>query len=112
MADLPEVTKKPYNDCPWRRRSLAGWLGPFDAEEWVLLAASEEPIACHQTIEIEGEWDTPNIRQCAGAARYRANTFKSPRDKKVAVGPRDREVFGRGTEFIAHHTKERDHADA
>jgi len=47
---LPQATPRPCNDCPWRRKSCAGWLGPF------------------------------GIKQCAGAAVYRANVCKSPRD--------------------------------
>ena len=102
--EIPPAVKQPCNDCPWRRSSAAGWLGPYDALTWVLLAGSEEPIACHQTIRESGSWD--GAFQCAGAATYRANSCKSPRDPAVAVGPTDHEnVFSNSMEFINHHER-------
>lgn len=88
---------------------MRGWLGPFSAEEWLELAHGENPIACHQTIHHaddngEGDWDDPGMRQCRGAAIFRANVCKRPRDPEVAHGPVDRDsVFGRSDEFLAHH---------
>lgn len=100
--DLPESTPRPCNDCPWRRVSAPGWLGPYDADEWVALVHSDEPIACHETIVEDEEWG--GAKQCRGAATYRANVCKSPRDPSVAVGPVDREhVFASPVEFKAHH---------
>lgn len=105
---LPKATKQPCNDCPWRRKSAPGWLGPLTAEEWRALAHSDEPIACHVTIEVEDSWTAGNVRQCAGAAQYRRNIAKRPRDEQIAVAPEvDRDtVFGVPSEFIAHHTRE------
>lgn len=100
---LPAVQPRPCNECPWRRASIPGWLGPFTADEWNSMAHGEIAVACHTTIEEEGNWDTPNIRQCAGIATFRSNVCKSPRDPEVATLPADREnVFGYG-EFVAHH---------
>lgn len=102
MTDLPESTARPCNECPWRRESWAGHLGPFTAEQWVDLAHSDTAIACHKTIKEEGEWD--GAMQCAGAAIYRANVVKRPRDPAVAVGEQDKEaVFARPYEFVEHH---------
>lgn len=109
-GSLPSGRRKPCGECPWRRRSLPGLLGPNTAEEWVALAHSEEPIACHTTIDPdacdsdgEARWTHPGIRQCAGAAIYRSNVFKSPRNPEVHRLPADPElVFVRG-EFEAHH---------
>jgi hypothetical protein len=100
---LPEVTSKPCNECPWRREHAPGWLGPLTAEEWVELAHSDEPIACHLTIQKDGEFY--GTRQCAGAAQYRTNVFKSPRDPEVATaGARDDSaIFGSAREFLVHH---------
>ena len=76
------------------------------------MAHSDSPIACHETIREAdeqgyGSWASPKIRQCKGAAIYRANVFKSPRDPQIAVGPADKElVFDdrTGTSFIEHHS--------
>jgi hypothetical protein len=113
MSDLPEATAKPCNECPWRRASFPGHLGPFTPEEWVEIVHSDAPIACHKTItEIdekgEGNWSHPQMRQCAGAGIHRTNTFKSPRDPAVFTSdePDTETVFARSTEFIAHHRRE------
>ena len=101
---LPAARPNPCGECPWRRDSLPGWLGPWTAEEWAALAHSDQPIACHTSIEVEGSWDTSGIRQCAGSAIMRANLCKSPRDPEVAVGKPNREtIFGWTDEFIEHH---------
>lgn len=66
------------------------------------MAHGEVAIACHLTIEVDGEW-AGNVKQCAGAAIYRANVCKSPRDPEIALLPQDKEkVFGFG-EFLEHH---------
>lgn len=104
MSALPDATPRPCNDCPWRRVSCAGWLGPFDAEEWIALAHSDEPIACHETIVEDDVWD--GAKQCMGAAIYRANIAKLPRNREVIVGKADREhVFSGPREFIDHHQR-------
>ena len=100
---LPVATVSPCNDCPWRRRSVAGWLGPYTAEEWVELVHSDDPIACHRTIQGDGSWQ--GALQCRGAASYRANLAKLPRDHAVVVGPHDDAVFNSPSEFLAHHQR-------
>lgn len=109
-TSLPPATPKPCDDCPWLRSSLPGWLGPFSPHEWVELAHGEQPIACHKTIkntndEGEGDWTDPAMRQCRGAAIYRTNVCKSPRDSAIAtIDAADRElVFSWRDEFIQHH---------
>lgn len=73
---------------------MPGWLGGLTAEQWVWKAQSEERIPCHTLIG----------PQCAGAAIYRSNTCKSPRDKSLLVLPADRErVFSHAMEFVAYH---------
>lgn len=108
--NLPQVQSTPCHDCPWRRDSAPGWLGPFTAEEWVMIAHSDEPIACHLTLPTDGKhrseqktWDYEGVEQCAGAAIYRTNILKLPRDPNVATLPRDTDsVFG-FDEFEQHH---------
>lgn len=106
---LPEVTKTPCNECPWRRAAWAGHLGPHTAEEWVEMAHGEGAIACHKTIraEVEADWSDEGLRQCAGAAQFRTNVFKSPRNTQIAVAAsRDTEtVFAWNDEFLDHHNR-------
>jgi len=109
---LPPATPVPCDECPWRVNSIPGYLGPFSADEWVELAMTDEPIACHKTIkEVDengiGHWNHPAMRQCAGAASFRGHVCKSPRDPQVAVGPENRDVvFEAPGPFITHHTGE------
>ena len=95
--------KTPCNDCPWRRKSLPGWLGPHDASVWLALAHSDQPIACHLTLV---EDDDSDARHCAGADVYRSNVLKRPRVLDHEQLPVDREtVFARPDEFRVHHER-------
>jgi hypothetical protein len=77
----------------------------MQAEEWVTLARSDEPIACHLTLDGDDEWE--GASQCAGAATFRANTGKLPRNPEVARGQRDTTgVFASADEFLAHHRRQ------
>lgn len=88
-----EQHTEPCHDCPWRRKSLPGWLGGSTPEDWVATAHSDQLVTCHTT----------GNQQCAGVAIYRANVckmayppnLKLPADKKV--------VFAWPTEFKEHH---------
>lgn len=101
--EYPPCVKEPCNDCPWRRDATRGWLGPYDADEWLRCAHGESAIACHQTIPEGGGWGE-NTRQCRGAAIFRANVCKSPWNPTVETGPRDtKRVFAWDDEFKAHH---------
>lgn len=108
---LPAACVKPCSDCPWRRNAAPGWLGPMSSVDWIRLAASEAPIACHQTIkevddEGSGDWGDRGIRQCAGAAIYRRNTAKLVRDPSDAMhsfSVDHESVFSRPDEFVAYH---------
>lgn len=96
-------TKQPCDECPWRRASTPGFVGPHSAHEWREAIHSDAPIACHKTITAEGE-TTTYTHQCAGAAIYRSNVHKLPRDPDVVTLPPDRErVFSRDSEFLEHH---------
>lgn len=106
--EYPEATTKPCNECPWRREAAPGHLGPHTAEEWAAAIHTEVAIACHKTIESDGEWEG-SIRQCAGAAQVRTNVHKLPMNPTVARAPEvDASVCFRDTrEFVTHHNRER-----
>lgn len=90
--------KSPCSDCPWARRSLAGWLGSATREEWLGDAHGEARIECHTLIGA----------QCAGAAIYRANVSKLPRDGSLLRLPSNPElVFADKHEFWDHHSMDR-----
>lgn len=113
MREYPEPTPEPCNECPWRRVAARGWLGPYNPHDWIKIAHSEAPIACHKTIvvtdplEQTGDWDHPKLRQCRGAGIFRANVGKLPRNPSITTGPREAEkVFDSNDEFIEHHEGE------
>lgn len=89
--------KKPCSDCPLRRDAVPGWLGGTGTpEEWAQCLHSDNPMLCHVHAGA----------QCAGAAIYRANVCKSPRDKSVLLLPQDREkVFVSPMQFVDYHKK-------
>lgn len=88
--------RKPCADCPWARKSIPGWLGNNSAQRWCEMAHGEESIDCHCTTN----------QQCAGAAIFRANIFKSVRDPRALVLPPDKgTVFSWDNEFLDHHAK-------
>lgn len=102
-GDLPPAAATPCQGCPWRRTAARGWLGPLTADEWIALVHTDAPIACHETITVSGEW-APGTLQCRGAAIFRENVCKSPRDPAVVTGPVDRRrVFAHNSEFLEHH---------
>lgn len=98
-----EAVNEPCNDCPWRRNATRGWLGPHDAERWIKIVLSDTAIACHKTIQRDKDWE--GTLQCRGAAIFRRNVGKLPRDSRVVTGPADTErIFNTPEEFIDHHT--------
>lgn len=107
----PPPTKEPCNDCPWRREATRGWLGPFDAVDWLASIHGEAAIACHQTIPEGGGW-SEQTRQCRGAAMFRAHVCKNPHNATIETGPDDREqVFATNQEFYDHHDGSLDFED-
>lgn len=89
----------PCGDCPWRRNSLRGWLGSLTSHEWLRAAHGEARIDCH----------TLRGPQCAGAATYRSNVCKRPKDAGLLLLPPDRgNVFATPAEFAEHHAAEAD----
>lgn len=107
---LPPPTDKPCRECPWRRKAAPGYLGPHTADEWIEAAHGEGPIACHVTIKGteetgEGDWAHPLMKQCAGAAQFRRNVLKLPRNPEIAR-PKEADhetVFSCNSQFLAHH---------
>jgi hypothetical protein len=102
--------KRPCNECPFRRNSLAGWLGPWDAEELLhFLGRGEFP--CHQGIHSEVQ-SIDELEGCAGAAIFLNNKVERSRHPRVeehqdAVENVSQEVkdsvFRWGDEFREHH---------
>lgn len=106
--------KKPCNECPFRRRSLPGWLGPWEPRELLLsISMSAIPFTCHQTIPEDPEADIDEMQMCAGAAIFLTNKLEVYRgadgaryqeEMKSVPDEVKRSVFDSSAEFVDHHT--------
>lgn len=90
--------KVPCRECPWRRSSPPGWLGPNTVEQYSAPVRSGVLVPCHLD---------PNRSYCAGSAVEMRNSCTLPRDPDMAaqvlrVKPSE-DVFRFPTEFEAHH---------
>jgi hypothetical protein len=108
---MPSLTK-PCVDCPFRRVSAPGWLGPWSAED-LLHQIAYGSFPCHKTISgPDMSHDDPMLRQCAGAAIFLNNKMQQSRNPDLAAAQRalkdcakavKASVFGRPAEFLTHH---------
>jgi hypothetical protein len=105
------------DECPFRKASLRGWLGPHSIADIERVVQSDEPFICHEEIEemaVRGYSDEEIIdegQHCVGMLRYRNNMCKRSRDpevSKVQVELRDipdEDVISAG-KFREHHDVE------
>jgi hypothetical protein len=105
---------RPCGECPFRRVSARGWLGPWEPGE-LLFHLGRGEFACHRTIprNEEIEADDPRLQACAGAAIFLNNKCEESRHPSVAahqakmrgiVSPElASTVFQWSHEFLAHH---------
>jgi len=84
----------PCSDCPFRVDALPGWLGGSSPQDFVEIALSDVPYACHALLGA----------QCAGLAIFRANISKIPRDRAVLrLAANKKTVFANVNGFLAYH---------
>jgi hypothetical protein len=103
---------KPCAQCPWRRTSLAGWLGNSTPQEFMFQAESDVRMPCHVHVDYEREdWERQanTVPRCAGHAIFLRNRCKQPHEPGLrafcATVERDTEtVFQWPQEFIEHHS--------
>jgi len=103
--------KQPCRECPFRRESLPGYLGPYDPVYFSMAATNgHEEMPCHLT---HGKDENGKSRgtlktatQCAGRAIFLSNVCKLPENPNVKLLPADRvKIFGNVMEFVEHHSK-------
>lgn len=106
----PPSGDSPCSECPFRRKSAAGWLGDATPQSFISEISLEHPLPCHPTIDYADpdwleKWTSQSIgRICAGSLILSANMGKLPRDPKFPRLPPDGGVvFGNHLQFIAHH---------
>lgn len=109
MVKKPDIVT-PCNQCPFRRKSMAGWLGAGAPESFVDCINRDELLPCHPTINYEDpEWKEKWLTRqagsaCQGALIMAANMSKMPRDHSIPrVAPNKTIVFSNPMEFVSHH---------
>ncbi len=108
MTKFVDPVLYPCNDCPFRRKSMAGWLGAGSPESFIDCMQRDEPLPCHQTIDYEDEhwlakWMLQRTtgKMCAGSLIFMANKLQMHPFKKLEKDPEL--VFSNTFEFVRHH---------
>jgi hypothetical protein len=100
----------PCKECPFRKGSLPGWLGPWpDPGTLHRHIVNEHDFACHMTTGDDEDEDLPkSARRCTGAIMYAtrsAKRFVDPvlRAEQSRITPTDdiMDLF----QFKEHHTR-------
>lgn len=77
---------KPCVECPFRKTSLAGWLGPWKApNDLHHFVMGEHAFPCHMTMTDQDEELKANkeMRTCAGSILYAVKNAKRFRDPRL-----------------------------
>lgn len=101
-------TGKPCKECPFKRKSAAGYLGADTPEGFIASTLADTPMPCHLTIDYEDkEWEDeqlPSATYCSGALIFFRNMCKMSRDPNRPQLPANRDaVFSNPKEFLEHH---------
>lgn len=106
-----KALKTPCNDCPFRKDSAPGWLGPYSGplalHQFIM---SETPFPCHLTHEEKdlapGVAGSEKHPLCSGAIAYMKKNGKRPRNPALAglvSACNDTEGILALPEFFQHH---------
>ena len=102
---MKAILKQPCDECPFRRKHPAGWLGGYKPDEFInQIQLDGPPIPCHKTIKPNHEAKA----MCAGALIFMRNCLKSSRhpdygDALNTVSKDTENVFQWSSEFLKHH---------
>lgn len=117
----------PCNECPFRKKSIPGWLGGGGPEDFVGDTMNDALMPCHTDKGFIKARDLPHteeqfakalqsdkVQHCAGARIFFKNQCKQSRNPlyiqaynagKIKPVEKSDEVFTWRHEFIAHHSK-------
>ena len=117
----------PCNECPFRKKSIPGWLGGGDPTDFVQDTMNDALMPCHTDKNFIKARDTDHtpeefqeallngpIQHCAGARIFFKNQCKMSSNQifmkaqaagKVKPVEKNPDVFSWRHEFIAHHSK-------
>lgn len=101
---MGEQKKECCATCPYARATPKEYLDTRgdNGDRFAGQASGSFALPCHMEEEFE-DWRTRPAPQCAGAAKYRANTGVSVHPS-LGIMPEDHEaVFSSPAELLAHH---------
>ena len=106
-----ECTGVVCDECPYRKKSTPGWLGPYDVTEYVDPIGNETLVPCHKTFGLDRR------PLCSGLVATRLNSHKLMIDpvnrssqNKMRTNDAERaKVFSFKHEFIEHHSNQTSH---
>lgn len=97
--------EKPCKECPFKKSSIPGYLGPLSHRPEEYLQMMEQVmVVCHLV--------TKPQQPCIGALSHCANSMKIPRgardggrySKLIDKAKKNKDVFQWPHEFIKHHS--------
>ena len=106
--------KKMCNECPFRKKSIKGWLGPHTGTDMQTMVHNGQGFTCHKevnalTAQGYDEEEIANDGQhCVGMLRYRNKVCKTSRNAEERAHQsalkdiEDEEVLDAFT-FVEHH---------
>jgi hypothetical protein len=98
-------------ECPFRRTSLAGWLGDDRPDDVIGLLRTDRPYHCHLDVAkaIAAKRPSSDSAHCAGALQFMKSIAKLPRSatgsaavKAISVEP---DCLTSAADFLAHHAE-------
>ena len=103
---------QPCGACPFRRKSMAGWLGEETPKGFMQTTMNDVAMPCHCTIDYEDpKWKENFVangkaEHCAGALIFFRNICKLSRDPERPRLEADHDnVFSSQAEFLDHHNR-------
>jgi hypothetical protein len=110
--------KSPCSECPFRKTSIRGWLGPDDEKQVLSKVHGEGGYPCHMDLTKApvitkgpnaGYLDTSDTQQCAGAIIHANLSHKCYRDPELRAHQdrlegcaHEKDVLNL-REFLEHH---------
>lgn len=101
--------RTPCKSCPWKKNTqLPGLIGGSEPTVYIGQAQGPFYLPCHNSKNYVGKnttLESPDTKQCAGAAIFRSNIGVAPMmPKGIEILPEDKEnVFATREEFLAHY---------
>lgn len=117
MPDVAKCTnRKPCAECPFRKTSMRGWLGPDKPQDVLFKVHTGEMYYCHMDVavkveqaELSGvELDPDTVEHCVGALMHANKSCKRFRNPTLAAAQdrlesQDHSQILDVREFSQHH---------